>query len=108
MKIFNIDKKEPKGWYVCPWNSNVPIPIGYANEGIDLLHYHEQMYEIYLVAQGQSVIVIDDVEVELKQGDALVVEPNEQHTFISSSEDYLHFVIHAPFIKGDKVVVNSN
>jgi hypothetical protein len=33
----------------------------------------------------------------------LVVEPGEDHTFLSSSEGYLHFVVQAPFLRGDKV-----
>jgi hypothetical protein len=35
----------------------------------------------------------------------LVVEPGEVHTFIWNTADYLHFVIHAPFVQGDKVAV---
>jgi hypothetical protein len=44
--------------------------------------------------------------VNARRGDALVVEPDEIHTFVASSEDYLHFVIHAPFVQGDKVVIH--
>jgi len=43
--------------------------------------------------------------VHLKAGDMLVVEPGEIHTFADSSTDYLHFVIHTPFVAGDKTVV---
>jgi hypothetical protein len=32
----------------------------------------------------------------------LVVEPGEVHTFTASSEDYLHFVVQAPFVAGDR------
>lgn len=45
--------------------------------------------------------------ITLKAGDMLVVEPGEPHTFIESSEDYLHFVIHTPFVPGDKVIINA-
>jgi quercetin dioxygenase-like cupin family protein len=68
-------------------------------------HYHSQMYEVYLIAQGQSVAVVDGQEIKLKAGDMLVVEPHEVHTFVNSTEDYLHFVIHAPFVDGDKHIV---
>jgi len=99
--------KQAKGWFFGPWNSKIPVPVGYANEGIDQTHYHKHVYEIYLVAQGSSTMLIDGTEVNLKQGDAVALEPNEVHTFLSSSEDYLHFVVHAPFVKGDKVLVES-
>lgn len=38
----------------------------------------------------------------LQAGDLLVVEPGELHTFVDSSDDYLHFVVQAPFVNGDK------
>ena len=94
----------PKGWFVGPWNSDVPIPVGYANEGIDESHYHAQMYEIYLVAQGHSTAIVEGKEITLQAGSILVVEPNEVHTFTHSSADYLHFVIHTPFVKNDKII----
>ena len=98
------DKAE-KGWFFGPWNTNVPVAVGYANKGIDLVHYHEHMHEIYLVARGSSVLQINNQDIHLEAGDAISVEPDEVHTFLSSSEDYFHFVIHAPFVKGDKVVL---
>lgn len=107
MIIQSIDKAQPKGWFVGPWNSDLPIPIGYANEGIDLLHYHEQMYEIYLVARGWSTAVVNNQSITLQAGDILVLEPGEVHTFKESSPDYLHFVIHTPFVPGDKVVISD-
>lgn len=100
-----IDRTVPKGWFVGPWNSAVSIPIGYANEGVNQTHYHQQMYEIYLVAKGESMAVVNGQEVHLKTGDMLVVEPNEVHTFVWNTADYLHFVVHTPFVKGDKIVV---
>ena len=104
MLHFNNDRKQSKGWFFGPWNSVVPVAVGYANESINEVHHHEHMFEIYLVAQGQGTIVINDTQLILRQGDVLVVEPGEIHTFVASSEDYLHFVIHSPFVQGDKVV----
>ena len=54
-----IDKQKPKGWFSGPWDSSLPIPVGYANECINEKHYHSQMYEIYLVAKGKATIVVD-------------------------------------------------
>jgi len=98
-------KETPKGWYVGPWNSNLPTPIGYANEGVAEKHYHAQTYEVYLVARGKSTAIVDDQEITLVAGDVLVVEPGEVHTFADSSKDYFHFVVHTPFVKGDKFFV---
>lgn len=94
--------EKAKGWFVGPWNSEVPVPVGYASTGIDEPHYHKQMYEIYLVARGSSVALVNGQSAELQAGDLLVVEPGEVHTFVSSTPDYLHFVVQAPFVPGDK------
>jgi mannose-6-phosphate isomerase-like protein (cupin superfamily) len=101
----SADLNVPKGWFIGPWNSDVPIPIGYANTGVDEPHLHEQMFEVYLVARGWSTAVLNSQTVTLNTGDMLVVEPGEVHTFTNNSDDYLHFVIHTPFVKGDKVVI---
>jgi quercetin dioxygenase-like cupin family protein len=94
-----------KGWFFGPWNSAVPIPIGFANQGINEPHYHAHMHEIYLVAQGTSTVIVHGQTITLHAGDALAVEPHEVHTFTRSSPDYLHFVLQVPFVAGDKVVV---
>jgi len=100
-----LDPSKPKDWYFGPWNSPVPIPVGYANKGIDEKHFHKRMFEIYLVASGTSTVVVNEREATLRAGDVLVVEPNEIHSFVESSDDYRHFVVHAPFVKDDKVIV---
>ena len=97
------DKHIAKGWFVGPWNSAVPIPVGYASMGVDDPHLHQHMAEIYLVAQGESTAVVGEQEIRLAAGDLLVVEPGERHTFTSSSADYWHFVIQVPFVPRDKV-----
>ena len=61
------------------------------------------MNEIYLVARGTSLAEVDGQAVHLEVGDMLIVEPGEAHTFVRSSDDYLHFVIQTPFVEGDKV-----
>ncbi|HKE01331.1 MAG TPA: cupin domain-containing protein, partial [Planctomycetota bacterium] len=89
------------GWFAGPWDSDLAVSVGFANEGIDEPHVHSQITEIYLVARGTSSIRVEHETVELREGDALVVEPGEAHTFLSSSDDYLHFVIHTPGLAGE-------
>lgn len=45
-------------------------------------------------------ICVEHATVELSEGDALIVEPGEAHTLLSSSDDYLHFVIPTPGLAG--------
>ena len=66
MILATIDPTQEKGWFVGPWNSSVPIPVGYANTGIDLTHYHATMYEIYLIAKGTSTALVNGQAVPLR------------------------------------------
>jgi len=85
-----------KGWYAGPWKSNLAIPVGYAHKGIDEPHVHGQTTEIYLVARGTSVLRVGRETVHLASGDVAIIEPGEAHTFLDSSVDYFHFVVHLP------------
>ena len=91
-----------RGWFLGPWNSAVPVAIGFSDRGVDDPHAHDEMCELYLVARGTSTAVVNGKVVALAAGDLLVVEPGETHTFTTSSDDYLHFVVQAPFVPGDK------
>jgi quercetin dioxygenase-like cupin family protein len=99
------DANASKGWFIGPWDSDLPIPVGYANAGVNEKHVHKQMYEVYLIANGNSTAVVNGKRIVLRTGDMLIVEPGEVHSFIDSSDDYFHFVLNAPFVKGDKALV---
>jgi len=96
MRLEQLDPAAAKGWYAGPWNSALPIGVGYANRGIDDPHLHTRLTEIYLVARGWSEIRVELETVRLAAGDVLVIEPGEAHTFLASSADYFHFVIQVP------------
>ncbi|MDQ4128946.1 MAG: cupin domain-containing protein, partial [Actinomycetota bacterium] len=83
-------------------DSNPPVSVGYANEGIDEPHAHSKVCEMYLVAKGTSVLRVEQKTVSLSAGDVLFLEPGEAHTFLNSSPDYFHFVIHAPGLSGEE------
>lgn len=87
---------DPKGWYGGAWNWNLPVALGYANEGIDEPHEHAHLTEVYLVATGSARARVELLDVALRAGDVLVIDPGEAHTFVWSSEDYRHFVVHVP------------
>lgn len=101
MRKEHIDPTLSKGWLAGPWNSSLNISIGYAVQGIDEPHVHSLVSEIYLVATGNAQIRVESTTYSLESGDLLVIEPGEAHTFLSSSPDYLHFVIHTPGLSGE-------
>lgn len=91
-----------KGWAAGPWDGDLAVSVGWATTGVDEPHLHTRITEIYLVARGRSRIAIDGAEIALVAGDVLIVEPGEAHTFLESSADYLHFVVHTPGLAGDE------
>jgi quercetin dioxygenase-like cupin family protein len=46
-------------------------------------------------------IRVERETITLQAGDIMVVEPGEAHTFIESSPDYFHFVVHTPALSGE-------
>jgi quercetin dioxygenase-like cupin family protein len=100
----NDEARPAKGWYSELFHPSLPA-VGFANQGINEPHYHRQLYEVYLVARGSSVMVVDDAQIALQAGDVIVVEPGQVHTFVENTPDYFHFVLHCPPVRGDKVVV---
>ena len=105
MMIARNDPSQPlKGWYLELTQPSLPA-IGFANHGASESHYHRELREVYLVARGTSQMVVDGDEVRLNPGDVIVIEPGESHTFVASSPDYFHFVLHCPAVRGDKVVL---
>jgi mannose-6-phosphate isomerase-like protein (cupin superfamily) len=60
------------------------------------------MTEIYFMAQGTAVMLIDGITLSLSAKDVVIVEPGEAHTFLSSSPDHFHFVIQTPGLIGDE------
>jgi mannose-6-phosphate isomerase-like protein (cupin superfamily) len=101
MRIERANTSLEKGWYLGPWNSTLPVSVGYANTGVDEPHLHAQVVELYLIARGTATIRIEQETITLSAGDLLMVEAGEAHTFLGSSPDYFHFVIHIPGLAGE-------
>ena len=103
MRIEQADAGADKGWLIGPWNSENEPSIGYANRGIDEPHAHRLITEIYLIAKGRATVRIGQRTISVCAGELLQIEPGEAHTFLSSSDDYFHFVIHVPGLKGEEI-----
>ncbi len=113
MKILEPDTEAAKGWFTGAWDSDLTINVGYANAGVDEPHYHRTVTEIYLVACGNATIRVDGQNILLAERSVAIIEPGEVHTFVDSTPDYYHFVIHTPGLQGeaaaaDKVGVSTD
>lgn len=110
MHLYRADPTIDKGWYAGSWNSDLPISIGYANARIDQPHLHRKVTEIYLIAYGTALLKVDHQTLTVSAGDMIQIQPGEAHTFLSSSQDYFHFVLHVPSLpeeaaRSDKVLI---
>lgn len=108
MRFKQANLLDNKGWYAGPWNSDLTISIGFANEGIDEPHVHAEVSEVYLVVRGTAEIRVERQSIMLSPGDLIIVEPGEAHTFVSSSPDYHHFVIHIPGLTGKRAASDKS
>jgi mannose-6-phosphate isomerase-like protein (cupin superfamily) len=94
MERANWDARQ--GWCVEPSNSDPSVSVGYANEGVDEPDAHRHVSEIYMVARGTSQLQVEGERIVLRTGDVALIEPDEAHTFLSSSPDYFRLVAHVP------------
>jgi mannose-6-phosphate isomerase-like protein (cupin superfamily) len=56
-------------------------------------HYHEDMQEIFVIVEGQARMLVDENAVELKRGDAILVDPREEHSMTNTGADDVHYVV---------------
>jgi quercetin dioxygenase-like cupin family protein len=99
-----------KGWFVGSF-----IPTVYSTEEVevavkkykkgeyDVMHFHKIATEITVVVSGN--IIMDGNE--YKEGDIIVIEPNEQSDFKALTDAVLT-VVKIPGAKNDKYNLNKN
>lgn len=66
----------------------------YGNDWHSTAHFHP-FTEIFFITQGQGIMEIDDVDVSIKEGDLIIINPNCPHTEKSSqnTSDYLKYIV---------------
>lgn len=67
--------------------SKMPIGGRFQN------HYHESLTEVFVITKGRVKGTVGDSEVELNEGDALVVEPHERHTLTNITDEEVYYVV---------------
>lgn len=56
-------------------------------------HYHEDMTEVFLIIEGEVSMRVGESEIQVKRGDAVVVEPNEIHTMTNHTDKTLEYIV---------------
>jgi len=102
MEIADIQAN--KKWLLGTENSRSPIEIGYFEIPNDRYHYHEKVYEYYLVCSGELTILVDDKKIILRAGNVCCIEPKERHQVINGSKDLKCFLAKFPHLPDNKII----
>jgi quercetin dioxygenase-like cupin family protein len=62
-------------------------------------HTHPWEHEVFLL-EGKGKLKTSDKEIPLSEGDATVVLPNEQHSFINAGDKMLRMICVVPLVDG--------
>ncbi|MFW9805924.1 MAG: cupin domain-containing protein [Candidatus Thorarchaeota archaeon] len=80
------------------------ILVDIKNKGRSSPHAHEQLEEVF-IAMTNVLMYINDTRYELNEGDVVVVEPNEEHSFETEDDNPCRIIaLKFPNLKDDKVV----
>ena len=80
--------------------ARLPVGSSFAS------HYHQDMQEAFVILSGNVQMTVDDQQVELSHGDAILIDANEVHKMINVGDrdaDYIVFGISSQ--KGGQTIV---
>ena len=78
------------------------VPAG----GAEVMHYHEVSRQFFYILEGEGMMVFEDHNVVLNQGQGIEIPPQVKHQFKNNSAAEVHFlVISVPTTKGDRINV---
>jgi len=52
----------------------------------DEYHYHNFAYDLFIIDKGEVVAVVNNVEIPLKEGKSLLVQPSERHKLCNRTD----------------------
>jgi quercetin dioxygenase-like cupin family protein len=58
-------------------------------------HSHEWEHEVYIIT-GSGRIALQDRDVSIKEGDAVLIEPDELHQFVNTGDSSLQMICVIP------------
>jgi mannose-6-phosphate isomerase-like protein (cupin superfamily) len=65
------------------------LPVGKSFQ----THYHEDMQEVFVIVCGQAEMNVEGKNVQLAEGDAILVAPREIHTMRNIGVEDVHYVV---------------
>lgn len=73
---------------VVPHVTNFSQAVIPPNETVTT-HHHQDMWEVFLVSEGEGSITINGTEHTLTKGTCVVVEPGEEHSLVNTGKSAL-------------------
>jgi len=68
------------------------------------MHGHQEVEETFYFINGSPIILVNDVEYRVKEGDAFLLDPLEKHDIMNDTkEDVKLIFIKTPYLPEDKV-----
>ena len=65
------------------------LPVGCSFQA----HFHEDMQEIFVLIRGTVAMTVGTESIELVEGDAVIVEPEEVHQMTNRCQDDVHYLV---------------
>jgi mannose-6-phosphate isomerase-like protein (cupin superfamily) len=78
------------------------VPAG----GAEVMHYHNSARQFFYILEGEGMMIFEDHEVILNDGQGIEIDPQVKHQFKNQSNADVHFlVISIPSTRGDRINV---
>ena len=69
-------------------------------------HKHERVEETFYFESGTPLMMVDDTEYRVAEGDVFRLEPGEAHNIINDSDEDARIIfIKCPYLPNDKIAV---
>ena len=70
----------------------------------ETLHYHEKATQFFFILKGRAHLTIDGEQVELREQQAIQINPKQQHFIANHQNTDLEFILYSyPSTKNDRI-----
>ncbi len=81
------------------------MPAGASEE----LHYHRQAQQFFFILKGRAQFQVDDLTIEVEQGEGLHIEAGKRHRIVNSGNSDLEFILCSqPSTINDRINCNDH
>lgn len=94
------------GWRLLQRNEMSVIQERVPARAAEVMHYHNSARQFFYILEGEGVMIFEEREVVLREGQGIEIDPQVKHQFKNQSNADVHFlVISVPSTKDDRINV---